>query len=428
MLTCLSSNYTGLFANSAQRDTFPTMAYLDKLRHLLAELASNPFYRGRLPRDVASLDEFRENVGFTTKDDIVADCRDHPPYGTNLTYPIERYCRFCQSSGSTAGPLPTLDTPESWDSMLDVWDEVYRHAGVERGQTVFFAFSFGPFLGFWTAFEAATRRGNIAIPGGGLSSQGRLKLLARYGAQALCCTPTYAIRLGEVLADEPAQIRDSIRIRRILVAGEPGGSIPATRARIEALWPGAKVWDHHGMTEVGPVSYQIAEKPECLLVHEDAFFAEVLDSASLTEVDEGNDGELVLTTLNRIARPLVRFRTGDVVHKSRHRGQLCLEGGILGRADDMTIVRGVNIYPAEVERIVRQFDEVVEFQVIETTRDAMAELEVVIEPKTAEAGRDLAENVQNALANAFSLRIPVKLAEAGELPRFEFKSQRWVKA
>ena len=404
------------------------MASLEKLRHLLGELASNPFYCDRVPGEISSLEDFRANVGFTTKDEIVQDCRDHAPYGSNLTYPIENYCRFCQSSGTTAGPLPTLDTQESWNAMLDVWDAVYHHAGVTPDQTVFFAFSFGPFLGFWTAFDAATRRGNISIPGGGLSSEARLQTMVRYGAEVLCCTPTYAIRLGEVLAEQSQEIRDAIQVQRILVAGEPGGSIPATRNRIESLWPGAKVWDHHGMTEVGPVSYQTADKPDCLFVHEDAFFAEVLDTETFGEVDEGKEGELVLTTLNRIARPLVRYRTGDVVRKTFHSGQLCLEGGILGRADDMTIVRGVNIYPAAIERIIREFDEVAEYRVVETTRDSMAELEVQIEPNPGSEGSNLKKQVSAALNNAFSLRIPVKLAKSGELPRFEFKSKRWIKA
>ncbi len=404
------------------------MELLEKLQFLLNELSSNPFYRDRLPRSIEDLEDFRQKVGFTTKNEIVQDCRDHPPFGSNLTYPLGQYTRFCQSSGTTAGPLPSLDTPESWGSLLDVWDQVYEHSGVTTDQSIFFAFSFGPFLGFWTAFDAATRRGNLSIPGGGLSSEARIQTMARYGADVLCCTPTYAIRLGEVLSEQPRELRDAIRIRRILVAGEPGGSIPATRAKIEKLWPGAKVWDHHGMTEVGPVSYQVAGAMESLMVHEDAFFAEVIDPETQREVEDGQQGELILTTLNRIAKPLVRYRTGDLVCKRRINGQLCLEGGILGRVDDMTIVRGVNIYPSAIERIVRQFDDAVEFQVIETVRDSMAELLLVIEPAPGADGPVLAEKMAGELNTAFSLRIPVKLAKEGELPRHEFKSNRWIRS
>ncbi len=401
--------------------------HLQQLNQLLGQLRSNPFYRDRLPQCIESLREFREKVGFTTKDEIVQDCRTHPPFGSNLTYPVQSYTRFCQSSGTTSGPLPTIDTPESWASMLEVWEAVFANAKVSTDQTVFFAFSFGPFLGFWTAFDAAVKRGNLSIPGGGLSSEARLQVMARYNAEVLCCTPTYAIRLGEVLAEQPDELRDAIQIRSILVAGEPGGSIPATRKRIEALWPQARIWDHHGMTEVGPVTYQSAAQPLSLLVHEGAFFAEILDPSN-QEVAEGEEGELLLTTLHRIARPLVRYRTGDVVRKTWHRDQLCLEGGILGRTDDMTIVRGVNIYPAAIERVVRAFDQVAEYQVIETFRDSMAELEVVIEPHSSGDQSELVEQVERELNSAFSLRIPVRLAEPGDLPRFEFKSKRWVRA
>ena len=394
---------------------------LEKINHLLAELKTNPFYAPRLPREVSNLEQFRDTVGFTTKTEIIQDCATKPPYGSNLTYDLGNYSRFCQSSGTSAGPLPTVDTAESWSSMLDVWDEVYSHAGVNARQPVFFAFSFGPFLGFWTAFDAATRRGNLAIPGGGLSSQARVQIIERYAAEVLCCTPTYAIRLGEVRQE----LRIETPISQILVAGEPGGSIAATRGKIESLWPGAKVWDHHGMTEVGPVSYESAEAPLSLLVSEDAFFAEVLDPNTGHEVSVGQEGELVLTTLNRLARPLVRYRTGDLVRKAEYRGQLCLAGGILGRADDMVVIRGVNVYPSAVEKVIRQFEEVDEFQVIRSERDAMAELEIAIE-STSTSSADLRERIEEALKIAFSLRIPVKLAEPQSLPRFEFKSKRWV--
>ncbi|MEM7013426.1 MAG: AMP-binding protein, partial [Verrucomicrobiota bacterium] len=250
---------------------------LAKLRTLIVEIQQgNPYYgermrEARVQAMLISTDQFRQTMPFTTKDDIIADCQAHPPYGSNFTEPMKNYSRFCQSSGTSDGPLPTLDTNESWGGMLDIWDIVYKGAEVGTDETIFFAFSFGPFLGFWTAFEAATRRGNIAIPGGGMSSVARLKMMERYEATVLCCTPTYAIRLGETLAEHPA----NVQLKRIIVAGEPGGSIPTTCARIEELWPGAQVRDHHGMTEVGPVSFEPPDKPGYLQVVEDAFFAEI---------------------------------------------------------------------------------------------------------------------------------------------------------
>lgn len=408
----------------------------ERLRSLLGELrAGNAFYRDRLAKaalgEAPSLADFVAKMPFTSKMDLVWDREEFPPYGSNLTEPIERYSRFCQSSGTTRGPLPTLDTPESWSAMLDCWDRVYEAAGVGPGEKIFFAFSFGPFLGFWTAFESATRRGNLSIPGGGLSSKARLQAMVAHEVEVLCCTPTYAMRLGELFAAHANDETSTYRLKKIIVAGEPGGSLPEVRKRLSDLWKGARVFDHHGMTETGPVTYEHPDKPLSLCVIEEAYFAEIIDRETQTEVAAGQKGELVLTTLTRTACPLLRYRTGDLVEKSYFIPAggapiLCLEGGILGRVDEMVVIRGVNVYPTAVEKIIRGFPEVVEFQVVQTTRQSMAELEVMIEAD-GKARPDLADRVQRELADAFTLRIPVKMVEAGELPRYEFKSRRWVR-
>lgn len=408
----------------------------ERLRSLLGELrAGNAFYRDRLAKaalgEAPSLADFVAKMPFTSKMDLVWDREEFPPYGSNLTEPIERYSRFCQSSGTTRGPLPTLDTAGSWSAMLDCWDRVYEAAGVGPGDKIFFAFSFGPFLGFWTAFESATRRGNLSIPGGGLSSKARLQAMVAHEVEVLCCTPTYAMRLGELFASHANDETSTYRLKKIIVAGEPGGSLPEVRKRLSDLWKGARVFDHHGMTETGPVTYEHPDKPLSLCVIEEAYFAEIIDRETQTEVAPGQKGELVLTTLTRTACPLLRYRTGDLVEKAYFYPAggapiLCLEGGILGRVDEMVVIRGVNVYPTAVEKIIRGFPEVVEFQVVQTTRQSMAELEVMIEAD-AKARPDLAERVQRELADAFTLRIPVKMVEAGELPRFEFKSRRWVR-
>lgn len=417
---------------------------LERLRALLGLLRSgNPFYRARLEEcgldeSVGSLDEFIERMPFTTKMDLVWDREEHPPYGSNVSFPIDRYTRYCQSSGTASAPLPTLDTPESWSAMLDCWDRVYEAAGVGREDVLFFAFSFGPFLGFWTAFESALRRGCRSIPGGGLSSEARLQAIQLNGASVLCCTPTYALRLGEVLSRQnPVDFAD-LAVRKIIVAGEPGGSLPETRARLQRLWRGAEIHDHHGMTEVGPISYEHPAHPMTLCIVEEAYLAEVIDQNTQREVAEGEIGELVVTTLTRTATPLLRYRTGDLVKKIWREAPhgatpgevLCLEGGVIGRADEMVVIRGVNIYPTAVEKVLRRFPEVQEYQVIQTTRDSMAELEVVIEPEpqTPVPMAELSQRIARALHSTFALRVPVRAVVPGTLPRAEFKSRRWVKA
>jgi phenylacetate-CoA ligase len=254
-----------------------------------------------------------------------------------------------------------------------------------------------------------------------------------HNASVLCCTPTYAIRLAEVAASENLHLKE-FAVKKILVAGEPGGSIPAVRHHIESLWPGAKVFDHHGMTEVGPVTYQCPGRPGVLHVMETGYLPEIVDPVSGQPTAPGDSGELVLTTLGRTGSPLLRYRTGDVVKRPQDlkcacgRAEMALEGGILGRTDDMVVVRGVNVYPSAVEEIVRACGGIAEYQVRVSAKQSMAELSMAIEP--AEDGQDpgkLASKIQTGLQTTLSLRIPVSVAAPGSLPRFEMKACRWIR-
>ncbi|HXR06094.1 MAG TPA: AMP-binding protein [Candidatus Acidoferrum sp.] len=420
---------------------------LAQLRRLLAAiLPANRFYRQKLAgldTGLSCLDDFRR-FPFTTKAELSADQRAFPPYGTNLTCPVSACTRFHQTSGTTSTPLRWLDSPESWQSMVESWKKIYRAAGVQAGDRVYFAFSFGPFIGFWLAFDAAQQLGCLCLPGGGLSSAGRLKAIIDNSAGVLCCTPSYAVRLAEVAAAEKVDLRAS-PVRTIIVAGEPGGSIPATRRQLEQLWPGARVFDHHGMTETGPISHQCPAQAGVLHVIESAYLPEVVDPAG-NPVPPGEIGELVVTTLERLASPLLRYRTGDLVRAAApHNGHppappgslaapcvcgahdLALSGGILGRADDMLIVRGVNIFPSAVEDLLRGFAEIVEYQVAVDKSNGLPELSLRIE-LTADCpdAKTIVHRIQTSLHTAFNLRVPISLAPAGGLPRFEMKASRWI--
>ena len=188
------------------------------------------------------------------------------------------------------------------------------------------------------------------------------------------------MRLAEVAATERLDVA-SLGVKTLVVAGEPGGSIPATRAKLESLWPGARIFDHHGMTEVGPVTHECPAQPGVLHVIESAYLAEVIDPAT---GKPAASGELILTTLTRAGSPLLRYRTGDLVRREGGsakcecgRSSLRLVGGILGRGDDMVIVRGVNVYPSAVEGILRRFADVAEYQVHVSKTAALCERAVV---------------------------------------------------
>jgi phenylacetate-CoA ligase len=367
-------------------------------------------------------------IPFTTKQELIDDQLAHPPFGTNLTFPLGDYTRFCQTTGTTGHPLRWLDTPESWEWMCGNWMRVYEAAGVTREDRIFFAFSFGPFLGFWVAFDAAVKIGALAIPGGGMRTAARLHSILDCEATVLCCTPTYAIHLGEAARAESIDLSTS-KIRRVIVAGEPGGSIKTTQNHIESLWPGARVVDHHGMTETGPVSYGCPKRDRVLHVIESSYIAEIIDPLTLAPADRG---ELVLTNLGRVGSPLIRYRTGDIVQRAASAQcecgtrDLALDGGILARTDDMVVVRGVNLYPSAIEEILRSCEGVAEYRVEIRSDRALTEMSIVVEP-VVDGDSTLGHRLETALRNALALRIPVTLATRGSLPRFEMKAQRWVR-
>jgi phenylacetate-CoA ligase len=398
-------------------------AQLERLERLLAAiLPANGFYARKLQGVRGPIDwtAFRA-LPLTTKAELVEDQQAAGPLGTQATYPRERYVAYHQTSGTKGRPLMVLDTAESWQWWLECWQYVYRAAGVSGADRIFFAFSFGPFIGFWSAHGAAQRLGALAIPGGGLDSRARLELMRSAGATVLLCTVTYALRLAELARAERVELRE-LGIRRLIHAGEPGASIPSVRSRIEEAW-GAACFDHAGATEVGAFAYSCSAR-DGLHVNEAEFIAEILDPRG-EPVADGETGELVLTNLGRAGWPVIRYRTGDLVVRGARacscgRRFLKLPGGVVGRADDLMIVRGVNVYPSAVEAIVRRFD-VGEFRILRTRREAMEELIVEVEGDEA---------VARAVAEAFRIHLAVRLetraVAPGSLPRFELKARRVV--
>ena len=395
-----------------------------RLRDLLTQVVpGNRFYARKLAEwDGADL----AAVPFTTKAELAADQLEHPPYGSNLTFPFDRYCRLHQTSGTSSGrPMRWLDTPESWDWLLGNWAAIFAGLDLRPGDVFFFPFSFGPFLGFWTAFEAAARAGYLVLPGGGLTSTARLRFLLDHRATVVCATPTYALHLAELAAAEGIDLAGS-SVRLIIVAGEPGGSIPATRERIEKVW-GARVIDHYGMTEVGPVAAETIDRPGTQVVLPDRYVAEVLEPGGTAPAPDGALGELVLTNLGRVGSPLIRYRTGDVVKARRAPdGALLLAGGILGRTDDMIHVRGNNLYPAAIEAVVRRFPEVAEFRIVVDRSGPLADMCVEVEPLDGTTPGGLADAVARAIRDELLFRVPVAAVAPGSLPRYEMKARRVV--
>ena len=388
---------------------------------LRAIVPANQFYAEKLPcAELQRLEDVKD-LPFTTKQELV-DGADELGITPNRTYPLEAYARLHRTSGTRGRPLAVLDTEDDWRWWVDGWQYVLDAAKVTTEDRATMAFSFGPFIGFWSANDALVKRGAMVIPGGGMSTEARIEMLLQYRATVVCCTPTYALRLAEVAHQHDWSLPDSA-VRVLIVAGEPGGSIPAVRQRIESNW-GACVVDHSGATEIGPWGVG-DETGSGIHVIESHFFAEFISVASGEPAGEGELSELVLTTLGRYGCPVIRYRTGDLVrpiwdHELPSRFVL-LKGGVLGRADDMLIIRGVNVFPSSIEAILREFPEVEEFRVTAYRDGEMDSLRIEVEDPMNEPPR-IADRLQTRLG----VRVAVVTVPVGNLPRYEAKSRRFV--
>jgi phenylacetate-CoA ligase len=409
---------------------------LKKLRQALhVILASNEFYRKKVStRGLSEIDSLEklQRLPFTTKSELVEDQEGHPPFGTDLTFLPEKYVRIHQTSGTTGKPMYWLDTEESWDWWAECWKTIFQAAGVHPGDRVYFAFSFGPFIGFWAGWEGARKLGAMAISGGAQSTAQRLKAIVDCQATVLVCTPTYALHMASEARKAGIDLAQGSSVRITIHAGEPGASIPGTKRMIEESW-GAKCFDHPGATEVGAFGFECESQPGGVHINENEFIAEVIDPDSGDAVKEGEKGELVITNLGRIGSPVIRYKTRDLVQPCYQpcpcgRPFLLFQGGVLGRADDMIVVRGVNIFPSAIENIMREIPEIDEFRIEAVQREALLELKVTLEPAPEHASlKGLEEKVTQRFRESIGLRPQVELVSPGTLPRFELKAKRFFK-
>lgn len=415
------------------RDQLNTLQ-LDRLQSMLAQIhGSNHFYTAKFkaagiqPKDIQSLEDL-SRLPITTKKELVQAQADDPPFGTNATFSESAYTRIHQTSGTTGTPLRVIDTEESWNWWGRCWGYILSGAGLTAEDRLFIPFSFGPFIGFWAAVEGAKEVGAMMIPGGGRDSLQRLHLIFELGATAVCCTPTYALRLAEVAREAGINLSEG-PIRITVHAGEPGANVPATKARIEAAW-GAKCFDHAGASEVGAHSFECEVQPRGSHLIESEFIAEVIDPKTGATVRPGEMGELVITNLGRIGYPVIRYRTGDLVNLNLEpcecgRTFTRFQGGVLGRVDDMVIVRGVNVFPGAIENLIRQFDPIDEFQVRVVPQREMYELEIQLELAQGADSYTTQSAIESAISEALGLRPTVAIVPSGSLPRFELKAKRF---
>ena len=410
-----------------------------KLRSLVGWADANvPWHAKRLrdagvTADSISTLEDLQRIPFMTRDEWMQGQIENPPYGNVLAQPPERAIRYHMTSGTTGKtPIRVLDSMKDWEWIAEMWCYGLWGFGVRPADTMFVAFGYATFIGFWGLHYAGEKIGCLVLPGGAAPTEARVRQIVEMGATVVASTPTYALRmaqeakaLGLDLAASPVQ--------RLILSGEPAGSIPATKKLIEEQW-GAKAGDTAGMTELGTIMmFECEQQPGGTHIIEDHYIEEVVDPDTDRPVPYGEQGERVVTSFGRGFVPVIRYRTRDFVVRVPGTSCSCgrtfdlYEGGIRGRVDDMKLVRGTNVYPRAVEAIIREHAEVDEFQIHLYTEEGIRdEIEVLVEiPDPAADAERVIRDLGKQLAEAHEgLRFGVKQVENETLPRFELKAKR----
>ncbi|MCA9315348.1 MAG: AMP-binding protein [Planctomycetes bacterium] len=388
---------------------------------------------GVTPGDIRGYDDLVK-LPFTTRDAWMDSQAANLPYGEMLLRPAESAIRYHTTSGTTGRmPLRVLDGRTDWKWIAECWCYAFHGFGIRPHDIVFFAFSYGTFIGFWGAHYACEKMGCLVLPSGNMTTQGRVELIEQMGATVVCATPTYALRLAQEARDMGIDLPGG-SVKRLILSGEPAGSIPASKRLIEEQW-GAKAADTAGMTEIGTIMmFESENQPGGCHILEDHFIEEVIDPETGRSLDYGEQGERVVTSFGRSSLPLIRYRTRDLVIKVPHTTSSCgrtwdlYDGGIRGRVDDMLLIRGTNVYPRAVEAIVREYPAVDEFQIYLWTKDGIrdeiavrCEVRAGFEDQWDAVARRLREDLSS---NTEGLGFDVERVGAGTLPRFELKARR----
>jgi phenylacetate-CoA ligase len=415
---------------------------LMKLQRLSAwAYATSEFHKRRWdaagfhPGQLHTLDDL-QRIPFMTRADWMNAQAEGPPFGSLLTVTSDHAVRYHTTSGTTGRtPLRVLDGMKDWEWIAEMWAYGLWGFGLRPADIVLFAFSYGTFIGFWGAHYACEKIGCLVLSTGSATTESRVRSIIEMGVTTVCSTPTYALRMWQTAAEMGVDLARGSKVDKVIVSGEPAGSIPAVKRQLESAW-GAKVGDTAGMTEIGSIMiFECRRQPGGTHIIEDHFIEETLEYGGDRPVPYGERAERVVTSFGRGFIPLIRYRTNDLVVKVPHSACGCgrtgdiYQGGIQGRWDDMKLVRGTNVYPRAVESIVRECAAVDEFQILLTREGVTDEIGVLVElkPGREDHWQDLRARLHVDLADAHEgLRFRVELVPAGSLPRFELKAKRLV--
>ena len=417
---------------------------LYKLRRLCEwAYATTPFHKQRFdaagfhPEQLKTLDDIRR-IPYMTREEWMESALEHPMYGELLSTDPTNAIRYHLTSGTSGRtPIRVLDSMKDWEWISEMWCYGIWGFGVRPEDSVYFAFGYGSFIGFWGAHYGCEKIGALVIPGGAQTTEARIKQITELGVTTVCSTPTYALHLWQKAREMGIDLGQS-KVNKVILSGEPAGSIPAVKRQLEEAW-GAKCGDTAGMTEVGTIMiFECAQQPGGTHIIEDHFIEEVISPVTGEPVGYGDLGERVVTSFGRGFIPVIRYRSKDMVLKVPASTCSCgrtwdiYDGGIRGRWDDMKLIRGTNVYPRAVESIIREYAAIDEFQIYLWRKDDIQDeitIRLEIKPEFESEWPTLAQRLGKDLSEAHEgLRFNIERMEYGQLPRFELKARRLVDA
>jgi phenylacetate-CoA ligase len=410
---------------------------LDRLKkHVAFAYDKSPYYKtafdeqGVKPSDIKYLEDLRK---FPFTDKKVERDRQLavPDLGDMIAVPENDIVFVSASSGSTGVPTLSPFTKKDFDDFQNVESRQYWSIGMRPNDRYLHALNFSLFVGGPDVI-GAQNLGALCIWGGTLPSDRLLYIMRQFKPTITWTTPSYAWHLGEEALKQGINPRRDLAINKIIVAGEPGGSIPATRKAIEELW-GADLYDFYGLSDIFGSCAGMCPEKKGLHLAEDNILLEVLDPATHEPVPDGIPGEMVLTTLLKEARPMIRFRTGDIIIKYPDAcpcGRTFSRFEVQGRIDDMIIISGVNVFPSDIEYVVRGNSRLTgEYRITVYEEERLTRFDVEVEPSSGfeDYGDELARQVMNDIKSRSGVRPKnVKIVAAGTIPRATHKAKRLV--
>jgi phenylacetate-CoA ligase len=359
--------------------------------------------------------------------------KDPFPYGDALCVPLEQVTAYRQTSGTTGQPVYQPDTWQDWEWWSECWAYILWAQGYRPSDRIFLPFGYNVFVAFWAAHYAAEKLGCEVIPGGVLDTKARILKIQELKADALMATPTYILGMAATAKNKMDLDPASLGINKITCAGEPGASIPSTKKRMQEAW-NAKVYDHAGATEIGAWSFECTVQPGGTHVNEAFFLVEIEDVETGEIIEEpGRRGKMVITALDRMAQPCIRFDSKDIIEWdagacSCGRTFRIIRGGVVGRADDITKVKGVLLAPSAIEEVVRSIDGLGdEFEVVVDKLGDVDRIKLKVE--LAPGFEDKAKTIEPVLKDQLRLKTNlgyrIEIYDYGSLPRYDVKAKRF---